>query len=91
MLNKVFSKDNQEAEITIKVGDYVMTVKGEIEPPTVKTDRFESDIYGFGYKGATVIPDVKELLFKVRPKSNLVAEQWRWTIPLATPPRIEEE
>jgi hypothetical protein len=89
MLNEVF-KQQEYAEITIKVGDYIVTMEGELDPPILSTDRFDKNLYSLGYKDGLFKSDISEIQFTVKPKSRLVAKQWRWTIPVAIPPRIEE-
>lgn len=89
MLEEVF-KQQEYAEITIKVGDFIVTINGELDPPTLNTDRFDKGLYHNGYKNDPVRSDIREISFRIRPNAKLVAQQWRWTIPVAIPPRIEE-
>ncbi len=91
MLNEVFKEDLQNAKITIEVGDYLVTVEGDLEPPVVRTDRFEQGLHNRGWNREPIIfNELSELLLKMRPKGNLMAKRFRWTIPLAIKPRIEK-
>jgi hypothetical protein len=87
MLNKVFDGSFEEAKVTIEIGDYKVTMEGQMEPPTVKTERFERGLY---LKEASNYGSLQEVLMKIRPKGQIDIKQWRWTIPLSTPPRIEQ-
>lgn len=91
MLEEVFGHEYQEAKITIEIGDYKISMQGQLDPPAVKTDRFEEGIYtrrNFG--NSNIYNDIEEILLKLKPTSKIEAVQWRWTIPVAIPPRIEE-
>lgn len=91
MIDEVFGHEYQEAKITIEVGDFKVTMEGQLEPPTVTTDRFEQDIYSRrAFPGGSIYNDIQEILLKLKPKGKININQWRWTIPLVTPPRIEE-
>ncbi len=91
MLNEVFKEDLQNAKITIEIGDYLVTVEGDLEPPTVRTDRFEQGLHNRAWpRDPIIFNELSEILLKMRPKGNMVAKRFRWVIPLATKPRIEE-
>ena len=87
MLREVFNAEQQEAKITIEIGDYRVTMEGQIEPPTVTTERFETGLY---LKDNSNYGNLQEILMKIRPKGQVVVKQFRWSIPIAIPPRIEE-
>ncbi len=82
-------KQQEYAEMTIKVGDFIVTVKGRLEPPTLTTERFNKNLYSLGYKDA-LGSDIEEIDFKIKPTGKMVTQRWRWTIPVAIKPKIEE-
>lgn len=91
MLGEVFGYDSQEAKITIEVGDYKVSLEGHLEPPTITTDRFEENLYSRRkYTSESIYNDIQEIMMKLRPKGKIEIHQWRWSIPVAIPPRIEE-
>lgn len=92
MLGEVFGQDYQEAKITIEVGDYKVSMEGQLEPPTITTDRFQENIFS-RRKFADVMTqnELQEVLLRLKPKGKININQWRWSIPIAVPPRIEED
>lgn len=91
MIDEVFNKENQEAKITIEIGNYKVIMEGSLEPPEITTDRFEENIYSRrNFAGGLAYNDMREVSLRLRPKSNIKIQQFRWSIPLAIPPRIEE-
>lgn len=92
MLGEVFGYDYQEAKITIEVGDYKVSLEGQLEPPTVTTDRFEENVFGRRkFVESMTYNDIQEVVLKLKPKGKIDVNQWRWSIPIAIPPRIEED
>lgn len=90
MIEDIFST-GEKAKITIEIGDYKVKMEGYLDPPTITTDRFEGDFYSrrkFGTEN--VYNEMQEILLKLRPKGSIDIEQFRWSIPIAIPPRIEE-
>jgi hypothetical protein len=91
VLREVFGNEYQDAKITIEIGDYKVTMEGQMHPPEIITDRFEENIFSRRkFEGGLVYNDMREVNMKLRPKGKIDIKQWRWTIPLATPPRIEQ-
>lgn len=91
MLGEVFGYDHQDAKITIEIGDYKVSLEGSLEPPTITTDRFEENLYSRRkYASDNIYNDIQEVMMKLKPKGNIKVHQWRWSIPIAIPPRIEE-
>lgn len=81
-----FSKQYQQAEVTIKIGDYIITMQGEMQPP-VKNDKYNDKIRLEELR----IPDITTTIdMSLRHPRNIQVEQWRWIIPVSTPPRIEK-
>ncbi len=90
MLEDVFGT-GEKAKITIEIGDYKVNMQGYLDPPTITTDRFEGDFYSRRNFGVDhVYNDLQEVLLKLKPKGKIDIQQFRWSIPIAIPPRIEE-
>lgn len=83
-----FKGDPMDVKITIEVGDFNVTMQGKLDPPVVKTHRWDNDFYhhdkGMASDGIT------EIAMNLKPDVGMKIERVRWTIPLAIRPRIEE-
>lgn len=82
----------EEAKITIEIGDYKVKMEGYLDPPTITTDRFQGDFYSRRKASGDTYTygEMQEVLLRLRPKGNMDIKKWRWSIPIAIPPRIEE-
>lgn len=87
MFDKGFTGELQEAKITIEVGDYRITMEGEMKPP-IKKDVYNDKIR---LLKDSVFRDIETTVdMSIQHPKNIAVEQWRWTIPIAIPPRIEK-
>jgi len=69
--------------ITVNLGDYKISIEGDIDTPLVESSMKRKDVWKMG-------PDVyKQIKFSVVPRSDVHVEQVRWVIPIAIKPRIE--
>lgn len=69
--------------ITIDLGDYKISITGDIETPLVKSHVNNYEAWKMG-------PDVyKQINFCIVPRSDVYVEKVRWVIPIAIKPRIE--
>lgn len=85
MYREVFpERATQDAKVTIEVGDYKVTMSGKLSPPELESFSKRDDIFALQ-------PDVyKNIHFNMVPRSEILIERVRWTIPIAIRPRIEK-
>lgn len=77
-------KGPQEAKISIEVGDWKISMEGTIDTPVIESYTQRKDIWKMG-------PDIyKNVKFSIVPRTDILVEQVRWTIPIAIRPRIEK-
>lgn len=83
-----FKGNPMDAKITIEVGDFIVTMQGELDPPIVKTHRWDNDFYHHDKGMAT--DGITEINMNLKPSKVMKIERVRWTIPITIRPRIEE-
>lgn len=83
----MFDKEQyQKAEVTIVIGDYKITMNGEMKPP-LKHDKYHDEIR---FDRDLSFRDVETTVnMSIRSPNNIEVERWRWIIPVAIKPRIE--
>lgn len=82
-----FKGDPMNVQITIEVGDFNVIMQGKMDPPVVKTHRWDNDFYHHDQGVAS--DGITEVALNLKPDTAMKIERVRWSIPLAIKPRIE--
>lgn len=83
-----FKGESLDVKITIEVGDFNVVMEGKLDPPIVKTHRWDNDFYH--HTKGLASDGISEVALSLKPDKVMKIERVRWTIPIATKPRIEE-
>lgn len=78
------------AKVTIEVGDYKVSMEGHLDPPEFNADYEDIRIDDYGMTMLRQRATSRNFAFNVKNFKNAKYERIKWSVPIATPPRIEE-
>jgi hypothetical protein len=84
-----FKGESMDVKVTIEVDDYHVIMQGKLEPPVIKTNRWDNDFYH--HQKGLASDGITQVHLDLKPDTAMKIQRVKWTIPIAIKPRIEVE